>query len=320
MILNQGKIYLFLAFSLAGTSVIAARLVSDHIGPFTITALSLLLGLLILVPLYRIRLIAAIKRMTFTDWKMVVLQAFFGIFLFRALLLAGLHGTSAGEAGLLTGAAPAITALMAWLFLRERLTVGILAGTLFTVTGILLIQWSPSSGYLFLSGHLGGNLLVLGAAASESLFNTLSRAGSRDQTRRDSSVDPIVQTTLVTIAAFVFAVIPAFMEHPLSGLSDLGLTGWLSLLWYGWVVTVLAFICWYAGIKRTSTYTAAAYSGMMPLTSMLLSLGLLNESVSYAQAVGGLAVILGMWFIGRQPGKNASRGLEESADRYREAV
>ncbi|WP_410771633.1 DMT family transporter [Fontibacillus sp. BL9] len=319
MNLNQGKVYLFLAFSLAGTSVIAARLVSDHIGPFTITALSLLLGMLLLVSLYRVRLIATIKRMTFTDWKMVVLQAFFGIFLFRALLLAGLHGTSAGEAGLLTGAAPAITALMAWLFLRERLTAGILAGMLFTVTGILLIQWSPSSGHLFVTEHFGGNLLVLGAAASESLFNTLSRAGSRDQTRRNTSVDPIVQTTLVTISAFIFAVIPALTEQPFSGLSALGPTGWVALLWYGWIVTALAFICWYAGIKRTSTYTAAAYSGMMPLTSMLLSLCLLNESVGYAQAGGGLAVILGMWFIGRNPRKDVSRGLEAD-DKLREAV
>ncbi len=201
---------------------------------------------------------------------------------------------------MLTGAAPAMTAMMTWMFLKERLTAGILAGTLSTVIGIFLIQGTPSSGQVFLTDHLGGNLLVLGAAACESLFNTLSRAGSRDQTRGDTPVDPIVQTTLVTIAAFIIAVIPALMEHPFSGLSGLGMTGWLALAWYGWVVTALAFICWYAGIKRTSAYTAAAYSGIMPLTSMLLSFWLLHERVGYVQVAGGLAVILGMWFIGRQ--------------------
>ncbi|MEK5479425.1 DMT family transporter [Paenibacillus sp. FSL R5-0407] len=306
---QQGNIFLFLAFSLAGTSVIAARLVSDRLGSFTITALSLLLGLLILVPLYGARLIPAIRQMKLVDWKMVILQAFFGIFLFRALLLGGLNLTSAGEAGLLTGAAPAITALLAWLVLRERLTAGIAAGTAFTVAGIFLIQGVANfGGGLLSASHLGGNLLVLAAAASESTFNMLSRLGNRSG-NTDSGLDPVVQTTLVTIAAFVFSVVPAWIERPISSLSSLGLTGWLALAWYGWIVTALAFICWYAGIKRSSAYTAAAFSGMMPLTSMALSFFLLNEHVGYEQTVGGLAVIIGMWLIGRRPEKAVAQTI-----------
>ncbi|EFU41064.1 hypothetical protein PVOR_15584 [Paenibacillus vortex V453] len=43
---------------------------------------------------------------------------------------------------------------------------------------------------------------------------------------------------------------------------------WLALVWYVPIVTALAFIWWYAGIKRCQVATAAAFSGMMPFTAI----------------------------------------------------
>lgn len=294
---KQGEIYLLLAFTLAGTSVVSARFAAG-LGAFTITAVSLLLGLGVLVPVYGKRLGQAIRQMGWSEWGMVALQACFGIFLFRALLLTGLDYTSAGEAGLLTGTAPAITALLAWVLLRESLNAKIAVGIGSTVGGILLIQGEPGVGNPLAASHLAGNLLVLGAAASESLFNIFSRAASREGKKPKADVDPVAQTTLVTAAAFMFSLVPALGERPFAALSSLDLTGWLALLWYGWIVTALAFICWYAGIRRSSAFTAAAYSGMMPLTSMVLALVLLGERIDLWQAAGGGMVICGMMLIG----------------------
>jgi drug/metabolite transporter (DMT)-like permease len=70
------------------------------------------------------------------------------------------------------------------------------------------------------------------------------------------------------------------------------------LLWYGVFVTALAYLCWYAGIKRSGAFTAAAFTGLMPLTSMLLSTILLRESTGLLQWLGGVCVIAGMLLIG----------------------
>ncbi|EGW40222.1 putative membrane protein [Desulfosporosinus sp. OT] len=69
-------------------------------------------------------------------------------------------------------------------------------------------------------------------------------------------------------------------------------------MWYGLFVTALAFVFWYAGIKRCGAFTAAAFSGMMPFTSMLLSVIILGEHPGWQQWLGGILVIFGMVLIG----------------------
>jgi len=295
----KGRLFLFGAFTLAGTSVIAARFLTGSLGTFTITAVSLFFAVLGLLPLCREHLARSVASMRRADWVPVVLQAVFGIFLFRMFLLFGLRYTSSGEAGILTGTTPAVTALLAWLLLKEAMDKKAAAGVCCTVAGILLLQGllTPQRG--FEAGHLLGNLLVLGAAGSESVFNVLSRLNSlKKSSGGGNGVDPVIQTALVAGIAFVLCLFPSFLENPWLPLISLGIREWLALVWYGLVVTALAFVCWYAGIKRCAAHTAAAFSGMMPFTALLLSVLILGERPGWEQWAGGLLVILGMVIIG----------------------
>jgi drug/metabolite transporter (DMT)-like permease len=227
-----------------------------------------------------------------------MLQAFFGMFLFRFLLLNGIARTSALEAGILTGATPAITAFLAWAFLQETVGLRTLGGIVATILGGLLVQGLIKTGAGLSGGHLIGNLLVVGAAASESIFNIVCRSSAIQKANEGNPLDPLVQTTLVTLFALLLSLIPAAFEHPMIRLAQIGLVEWAALLWYGFFVTALAYLCWYAGIKRCGAFTAAAFSGLMPLTSMLLSALLLREATDVFQWLGGACVIAGMLLIG----------------------
>ena len=297
----SGKLFLVGAFSLAGTSVVAARFVSGKLGVFTIAFFSMLFALLLLIPTCWKRLKSEWKTMTMHSFFSVLLQAIFGMFLFRILLLNGVSHTSSLEAGILTGATPAITAILAWLFLREKVGASALFGIGATVLGGLLVQGVANGGFKLASAHLLGNLLVLGAAASESVFNILCRESAIKKEAKGAPLDPLVQTTLVTMIALLLSAVPAAFESPIARLSSIGLIEWSALVWYGMFVTALAYLCWYAGIKRCGAFTAAAFSGLMPLTSMLLSVLLLREQTSLFQWLGGACVIAGMLLIG---GKN----------------
>jgi drug/metabolite transporter (DMT)-like permease len=294
----KGPAFLFGAFTLAGTSVVCARIVSDSLGTFTITALSMVFALLFLLPICGKRLVQNIRYMTPGDWLSTALQALIGIFLFRFLLLNGIARTSAAEAGILTGATPAITAMLAWMLLKERISLFSAAGIAATVCGVLLIQGLLSPSYELETQHFWGNMLVLGAAASESTFNILSRVFAVKGKARQRRIDPWVQTTLVAAFALLLSLTPALFENPIQGLQSVGFEGWLALIWYGVFVTALAFICWYAGINRCPAFMAAAFSGMMPLTAMLLSVTLLGEAAGWAQWIGSALVMLGMALIG----------------------
>ncbi|MEN6350807.1 MAG: DMT family transporter [Syntrophomonas sp.] len=295
----SGILYLTGAFILAGSSVVAARYVSGELGVFTIAAVSLLLALLALLAVSGGRVLSALHSMDRHKWIAILLQAAFGMFLFRFFLLTGLRYTSTGEAGLLTGAAPAFTALLAAAFLREPLYRTRILGIISTVAGILLIQGLFMDGSGLASRHLFGNLLVLAAAMCESLFNVLSRFSNiKCSLNNNTELTPQVQAALVTGTAFILCLLPALMERPAPALISLSMFDWLALLWYGVMVTALGYILWYAGIKRCDAIVAAAFSGMMPFTSLCLSVALLGEHPSGPQWAGGAVVVLGMAFSG----------------------
>lgn len=294
----SGPIYLCCAFTLAGTSVISARLVSGKLGTFTITTVSLFFALLFLVPICWKRLIETLRILSGKDFLFLVVQALCGMFLFRMFLINGLRQTSAGEAGILTGATPAITALLAMVLLREPVSGKKLAGIIGTVGGIVMVQGFLTPGDHFSMEHFLGNMLVLGAAACESLFNIFSRVlVVRTGAAEKHQFHPAVQTAIVSGIALLFCMIPAVLEDERS-LAGIGVIEWLALFWYGVFVTALAFIFWYAGIKRCSAFTAAAFSGMMPFTSMLLSVALLGEVPGWRQWSGGILIMAGMILIG----------------------
>ncbi|KOR90663.1 hypothetical protein AM231_07630 [Paenibacillus solani] len=297
--------YLLGAFTLAGTSVITAWFLNGKLGTFTITAVSLILALLCMLPLCMKDLMRTIQRLTLREWTYLFFQALLGMFLFRMLLLYALLYTSTAEAGILTGTTPAFTVIMAITLLKESINRTKLAGILSTIVGIMVIQGLFTPGHSFTLQHVFGNLLVLCAALSESIFNLLSRASTVHQKRSEGeAIHPVVQTTLVSAITLVLCLIPACLERPVTALSTIGVQEWFALVWYGPMVTAVAFIMWYAGIKRCPVSTAAAFSGMMPFTSLLLSVLILKETAGLEQWGGGILVILGMILIGRQQAKN----------------
>lgn len=284
-----GKICLAMAFILAGSTVISLKYLAGYLEPFTIISSGLFFSLLSLIPIYLKPLKETMRSMERQGWLMIIVQALFGLFLFRLLLLAGLRYTSAGEAGLLTGAVPAITAFLAFVVLREPLSLRSVIGIACTIAGIAALQgWQNVS---YSREHFLGNCLVLGAACSESIFNVASKKSS------SQPVSPMVRTTLVCLAAFPACLVLAAFETPLALLANLNIFGWLALLWQALFVTIAAYFFWFEGIRRCSTCTAAAFSGLMPLSSAVLAVIILGETLGFDKWLGGLAIIAGIIII-----------------------
>ena len=300
----EGPFYLFCAFTLAGTSVLAAKYVSLKLGTFTITAVSQFFALLFLLPICRGKIKTGLGALSRKDYVFLFMQALFGMFLFRMFLIIGLTRTSAGEAGILTGATPAITAFLAWLALKEPSGLKKSVGIISTVAGVFLIQGILTPGNRFSMEHFSGNMLVLCATACESLFNILSRHFVRSADTH--TLHPAVQTALVSAMTMGLCFIPAALEAPLDRLHAIGQGEWFALIWYGVFVTALAFIFWYAGISRCGAITAAAFSGMMPFTSLLLSVLILGEQAGFRQWFGAAFVIAGIILIGSS-GRDADK-------------
>lgn len=264
----KGKSCLVGAFVLAGSSVVAAGYVVNNLGPFTITFISLFFGAATTMFFYGKLTIKTIPRLSRHQWKIVFLQALFGVFLFRVFLTFGLRYTSTAEAGIITGSTPAITALLTYLILRESLSGRNLLGILGTVLGIMVLQGFPFNIDAFSLVHFFGNLLVMGSAACEAAFTIMAR--SLHVRRQDVfTLHAAAQAGIVSIIALLLCLIPMFLEWPWGAIANLHANAWLALVWYGSFVTLVAFILMFTGTKYTDGYTIAAYSGIIPVSALI---------------------------------------------------
>nr|WP_246234725.1 DMT family transporter [Bacillus aquiflavi] len=162
------------------------------------------------------------------------LQALTDVFLFNIFMLYGLKYTSAIEAGIITSTLPAVIGVIAFIFLKEKLTIQKGFGITFAVLGVLLMNLL-SENDINGSASFFGNLLVFGAVIGEALFITLGKTVS-------NKLSPLTIATIINlfglILFFPFSIYQAFHFY----FSSVRILDWVNILYFGVVVTVIAFI------------------------------------------------------------------------------
>ncbi len=95
------------AMSLAGSSVVVGKMLVATVPVFVAAFGSLLVAFVAILPLMHGRF-GELRQLTAREWLYLFLQGLCGIVLFRVFTLYGLHMTGAVQAGIITGATPAV--------------------------------------------------------------------------------------------------------------------------------------------------------------------------------------------------------------------
>jgi drug/metabolite transporter (DMT)-like permease len=281
----RGLLEVVLAMVFAGSSVVVGKLLSVRIPVFLSLELSLCAALVAILPAQLARR-HEFRLLGVRDLFYMFLQALFGIVLFRVFTLYGLHFTSALSAGAITSAAPAVMAVIAAVVLREKLGHGSTIGVGLTVAGLIFMNlWgrSPAEG----PGSLAGNLLVLAATVCEALL-TVFRKGSGGRT------GSITNTTVLVAMSGVMMLPFAFLDLRGFPLTKIDAVGWISVIYYGAVATVIAYILWGHGTLRIPAYRTGIATAALPVSAVVLSALVLGEPLVPRYLAGCAAVIAGI--------------------------
>lgn len=292
-------ISLTLAMSIAGSAVVAGKLLVGSLPVFLAAGLGLGAGLLVMLPQLWLRR----ERGTLDGRTHVTLalQALCGIALYRICTFEGLRFTSAASAGLMSSAAPAVIGLLAWGMLRERPPLRRIAGIACVSLGLLAINLTP---FLAAPGVAGveatpasggeawrtllGNGLVLVAVLCEAAFSVLSKA-------RCCPMSPLRRTTIVSFYAFVMLLPMALFEARDYDFTSLSASAIWGLAYYGAAVSYLSYVLWFRGIAQVQASAAAAFTGLVPLSGVALSWLVLGEQILWTHLAGLACVTAGIW-------------------------
>ncbi len=224
--------------------------------------------------------------------------AFTGVFLYHVCLNFGLATVQAGPASMLINMAPIFTAVLAALFLRERISIRAWQGMVISFGGAAMIGFGEGTGFHFAPGAW---LLLLGALAWAVNIIVQKPLLSR--------CTPLQITTtsiwMGTAALLIFSpgAARAVAEAPV------GVTVLLVLL--GLLPISVAYVCWARVLAGFSASRTASFLYLIPLIVTLVAWVWLGERPPLLSLFGGGMVLLGVLVVNtRQKIVKAERAIE----------
>lgn len=213
-----------------------------------------------------------------------------GILLNQGCFILGVNLTSPGEASLVTTTMPMWVMLLAWIFLREPITLKKAGGIILGATGALILIFGNGAKTSGGSAPALGDFIVLMAQLSYATYLTIYR-------------NFIKKYSLVTLMKWMFlsatvVALPATIPQiAATAWSAIPLSVWLGI---GYVVlfgTFIAYICIMIGQKNLRPTIVGMYNYVQPIVATIAGIFLGLDSFNFAKAVAVLLIFSGVYLV-----------------------
>lgn len=282
---TRSILLLLLTMTIWGSTFVVTKGLIELWPPFTLAFARVAIGTLVLMPLA----IARHRRGTRLPWGTIWIMGLLGVTLYYLTFNQAMLYISASQGALVQASIPAMTALVAVLWLRERASVLRWSGIALSVTGVLIVFSGAESEQG--NGTLAGNVLMFASVACWALYTALAK--------RAANFEPLVITVCVTGAGALLLLPFCAYEIATTGLQPLPITGWAGVLYLGCMASGLAYVLYNASLRHLDASAVGVYTNLIPIVGVLTGVILLGEPLSIRAVVGGTVVMLGVWITGR---------------------
>lgn len=222
-----------------------------------------------------------------------------GVLFNQGCFILGVSLTSPGEASLVTTTMPMWVMLLAWLILREPITLKKAGGIALGAAGAIILiagNGAQASG----TNPALGDVIVLCAQLSYALYLTLYRNFIR-------------KYSLVTLMKWMF--LSATVVGLPASIKWLGTTDWTAISameWSGiaYVVvcgTFLAYICIMIGQKRLRPTLVGMYNYVQPIVATIMGVCLGLDRFTPMKGLAIVLIFTGVWLVTISKAKDSSR-------------
>jgi drug/metabolite transporter (DMT)-like permease len=215
----------------------------------------------------------------------------------------GLQHTSATKTSLIIATIPVVVLLLSLVFLKERLRLMNALGIAISLVGVSLLIFG-GGGDTEAAGSLFGDLLILGAVFSASIYMIMTR-------RLGQSISP-VQITAMQIIFGAVIFFPAFLwDLPRLHWSEVSRESLIALVLLTLFATIGAFLCYNFALSRIPAARAAVCINAIPLVTTFGAWLILDERLTAMQCLGGAIVLGAVYLANRSPDEVAAKQVEE---------
>lgn len=219
-------------------------------------------------------------------FRQIVVFAVIIAAVYQLVFLLGVAYTTSGNTALIIATVPMWTALLARLFLNERLRRLAWMGLVIALVGTVIVALQKGD---VTAGreHLLGNVFVLGAALLWASGTVYSRPLLR-------MISPLQLSAVSAVLALPLHVLFAWgrYETSLPALTSPGL--WGIIIYSGVLSSGLALPMWNYGVRHAGAAHAAIIQNLVPLVAIAAAWLTRGESATLPQLFGGTLILSGL--------------------------
>jgi drug/metabolite transporter (DMT)-like permease len=259
-----------------GSSFMFARI---SVSEFGVLPLSAARSAIAALTLYAIMVMSGKAGQFWRHWKHFCVLGLISTGLPFTFITLSTQYSTAGFASILNALTPIMSAGVAWVWLREKLTLTMVTGICLSFIGVIFMitdTQSVSSELIFLPVLFG--LL-------SSFFYGLTGNYSR---KFMTGVPSIVLATGCQVFAALFMVPPALFLWPDTAIST---AGWINATILGLLCTGLAFILYFHLLENIGVARTVIVTYLIPVFGMLWGFIFLDETITHSM-IGGASLIL----------------------------
>lgn len=282
-------IYLILAGVVVswGLNVVMVKYLTESAPPFLVAAVRMPLAGIALLP-FALRKYGW-YRPNAKQWLLLTLIGVTSIFLHQLFLATGVVTTTATNAALILGLNPLTTALLAALFVGEKMNLRLLLGILAGFSGVVLVVTSGSGeAAVGLTGW--GDLIMFLSMLAYVIGGLLIKSVSA------TGMPTLVITAYSTLIGGVMLNAGAFMKYGFSAYGEIHFNamGWVVMLLSAWIASSLGTLGWNHGIKLLGAGKTAMFINGMPFASMVGAAVFLHEQIRWIHLLAFVLTTLGI--------------------------
>jgi drug/metabolite transporter (DMT)-like permease len=277
------KAYAWLTFCVMvwGSNFVFGKMLVQDFSPALLTMLRLLFIVLFLIGLSSYK--KHFKRINKSDLLAVFFLGIIGVFINQWSFFVGLQTADPTTSALILATTPILTSVLASIFLKEKLTIRMLLGSIVAIIGIYFVVAKGNISSL----HIDKGLLwIVLTMITFAIMIIMTRLLSH-------RIDPLTITLYSNVVGLIVSIPFVFLlDTPLQISSKI--SDWSFLIGTAVIVHGIATLIWNNNIRHVDASKASILSNLEPFVAMIMGLILLYKPITGAELLGSLFIVGGV--------------------------
>ena len=277
------KAYAWLTFCVLvwGSNFVFGKMLVEDFSPAMLTMLRLLFIVLFLIGLSSYK--KHFKRVNKSNLLSIVFLGIIGVYINQWSFFVGLQTADPTTSALILATTPILTSILAAVFLKEKLTIRMLIGSIVAVIGIFFVVTKGSLSSLHIDRGLFWIVITMITFAIMIIMTRLL----------SHKVDPLTITFYSNVVGLIVAIPFAFLLDAPIKVSP-RISDWSFLIGTAVVVHGIATLIWNNYIRHVDASKASILSNLEPFVAMLMGFILLYKPITSVEILGSIFIVGGV--------------------------